>query len=95
MGLKTRIAVLATHYGLRHQLEKLQEELRELDEAIDEQKQFHVPHTKAHIIEELADVYVVARQIMHLMNVRTSQVSDIVDFKVERQLWRIENEKTK
>lgn len=89
MGLKPRLAFLATHYGLRHQLDKLQEELRELDEAIDEHRQFHIPHTKAHLVEELADVYVVARQIMHLMDVHTTQVSEIVDFKVDRQLWRI------
>ena len=89
MGLKTRLAYLATHYGLRHQLDKLQEELCELDEAIDEHRQFHIPHTKAHLVEELADVYVVARQIMYLMNVHTTQVSEIVDFKVDRQLWRI------
>lgn len=89
MALKPKIAHLATHYGLRHQLEKLQEELHELDEAIDEHRQFHIPHTKAHLIEELADVYVVARQIMWLMDVHTSQVSEIVDFKVDRQLWRI------
>ena len=56
MGLKPRLAFLATHYGLRHQLGKLQEELVELSEAIDEHRQFHNPWTKAHIAEEIADV---------------------------------------
>ncbi len=93
MGLKPRLAFLATHYGLRHQLGKLQEELVELSEAVEEHRQFHNPWTKAHIAEEIADVYVVARQIMHLMNIRPSEIADRAEFKVNRQMWRVEKEK--
>ena len=90
MGLKPRLAFLATHYGLRHQLGKLRDEIRELDDAILEHEQFHNPYTKAHIAEELADVYVVARQIMHLMNIQVSEMVDRAEFKTNRQMWRVQ-----
>lgn len=93
MGLKTRLAYLATHYGLRHQLDKLQEELCELDEAIDEHRQFHNPYTKTHVAEELADVYVVARQIMYLMDIHVSEMVDRAEFKTDRQMWRLKRQK--
>lgn len=93
MSLEYKLHLIATHYGLRHQLEKTQEELRELDEAIEEHKHFHNPFTKAHIAEEVADVLVTCLQILDLMGISTEEVLARARFKVNRQLWRIEGEK--
>lgn len=93
MSLEYKLHLIATHYGLRHQLEKTQEELRELHEAINEHRRFHNPFTKAHIAEEVADVFVTCMQILDLMNIGTDEVLARARFKVNRQLWRISEEK--
>ncbi len=93
MSLEYKLHLIATHYGLRHQLEKTQEELCELHEAIEEHKRFHNPFTKAHIAEEVADVLVTCLQILDLMGISTEEVLARARFKVNRQLWRIEGEK--
>lgn len=83
---------IGAHYGLRHQLEKTQEELRELDEAIEEHKQFHNELTKAHIAEEVADVLVTCKQILGLMGISENEILRRASFKVGRQIWRIKKE---
>lgn len=95
MSLEYKLRLLATHYGLRHQLDKTQEELRELDEAIEEHKRFHNPFTRAHIAEEVADVFVTCMQILALMSISTDEVLARARFKVNRQLWRIDAEEKK
>lgn len=92
MSLEYKLHLIATHYGLRHQLEKTQEELRELDAAIKEHKRFHNPFTKAHIAEEAADVFVTCMQILDLMGIGTDEILARARFKINRQLWRIAEE---
>ncbi len=95
MSFTYKLKLIAAHYGLAHQLRKTQEELRELDEAIEEHKIFHNPFTRAHIAEEIADVLVTCLQIMGLMGIDTSEVLARARFKANRQLWRIEEGKKK
>lgn len=89
MSFVHRIKLLASHYGLYHQQDKLLEELHELEEAIGDHKQFPNPYTKAHVAEEMADVLVVCRQIMQIMDIPVSDIMSRANFKVNRQLWRI------
>lgn len=95
MSLEYKLHLIATHYGLRHQLEKTQEELRELHEAIDEHRRFHNPFTKAHIAEEVADVFVTCMQILDMMGIDTNEIIARAQFKINRQLWRIAEEKNR
>lgn len=94
-AFEMRLRFLGAHYGLRHQLEKTQEELQELDEAIEEHKQFHNELTRAHIAEEVADVLVTCKQILGLMGIKENEILRRASFKVDRQLWRIEKENRK
>ena len=45
-----------------------------------------------HIKEEIADVMVMLEQIRLYYDIHTSEIKDIMEYKVNRQLERIENE---
>lgn len=92
MSLEYKLHLIATHYGLRHQLEKTQEELRELDEAITHHVRYHNPFTKAHVAEEVADVFVTCMQILWLMGIRTDEIIARARYKTTRQMDRIAEE---
>lgn len=81
------------HYGINNQLKKFNEETYELVEAI---LTFGVEnHYKSlnHVIEEMGDVYVVLKQLQVYYGIPDSEIEDIMKFKVDRQLCRIESEK--
>lgn len=84
-----RERILATHYGLRHQLEKTQEELRELNTAILKHLAGPTPKTREAVIEEIVDCDILFDQLTHLLAVRPGEVSLYRDFKINRQLVRI------
>ena len=75
------------HYGYEHQLSKLVEELRELEEVI-------LYHTddEEHMKEEMADVINVMEQIIDHKG-WMADIYCIRQFKIDRQLKRIENER--
>ena len=74
------------HYGYKHQLHKLIEEMRELEAVI-----INDTANEEHLQEEMADVLNVLEQIM--MN-RTwcGKIQTIKEFKIDRQIKRIEKE---
>nr|DAQ10089.1 MAG TPA: nucelotide kinase [Caudoviricetes sp.] len=75
---------IADHYGLKHQLEKCKEELNELIEALGS-------NCDIHLAEEIADVEIMILQIKYLRNIPDEQVDVIMQYKIQRQLRRIEN----
>lgn len=74
------------HYGYKHQLYKLVEELRELEEVI-------IYHTddEEHLKEEMADVINLIEQITDFRG-WNADVYGIKHFKIDRQLKRMESE---
>lgn len=87
------IRCIGAHYGVRHQLRKLQEELKELSDAIDEHLYFGRKVTKDHVAEEMADCFVLGLQLMGLMAITPFKILYIAAFKVKRQIWRINTDK--
>lgn len=91
------------HYGINSQQRKLQEEIFELQEAImtHELKQsveYEIPLTEIissmeHIIEEMADVMVVLTQLKEYYGISTKAIEEFMEYKINRQLKRIENGK--
>lgn len=84
---------LAEHYGFWQQLEKLAEECRELYWAID--TLLGVPKDREKLeamTEELADVMIVCEQMKSLMG---DSLQAWLDFKVARQLLRLQTGKPK
>lgn len=77
------------HYGTEKQLEKLKEELNELYEAVTEYQANKSEANLTHLIEEMADVEIMLRQIK---SVASDKVDEFVQYKLNRQLRRIEDE---
>lgn len=51
--------------------------------------------SKEHIIEEIADVQVMLSQFKEYYDITDEEIEKVMKYKVERQLERIENEKSK
>lgn len=74
---------IADHYGLENQTDKCKEELHELIEALN--------GGDPHLAEEIADVEIMIAQIKYLRNLLDERIDGIKQYKIERQLQRIEN----
>lgn len=85
------IRTILEHYGAEHQKAKLCEELRELEEAAHDDLFAKSPETRAHFIEELADVTIMIEQMKYaLLPEEEKRYHETITFKVQRQLGRIE-----
>lgn len=82
------LGTICQHYGIRHQLKKLSEEVFELQEAVID-NEWDVDGNTARIAEELADVIVLWEQIKLHYDVPSQLIRGIMMEKVERQLKRI------
>lgn len=80
---------ILNHYGITEQVSYLKEECRELIEAAD--GYINGTDSKAHFLEEIADVLVMIEQMTMHFNAQ-DKVDEIKRFKVKRQLGRIERE---
>ena len=80
------------NYGTCNQLKKLSEELYEFQEAVIEHRFFKVLQTKAHLIEELSDLFVLLMQFKEYYHIDGKEIMKIMREKIDRQLGRIENE---
>ena len=90
------IEKIADHYGLQHQLNKTNEELAELIQAI---QNYSIKLalqdddiSVSHMVEEMADVKVMIAQLEYLLELE-EEVNDMVEFKLNRQMDRIKLEK--
>lgn len=86
-------------YGLNKQLKYIHSEYFELDEAIiqfeydeyDYYSEVEESHKK-HIAEELADIMVMLKQFQYYYGIEDNQIEDIMKYKIQRQLDRINSE---
>lgn len=94
--MKDKLLEIVNHYEILPQLKYLHTEYFELDQAIINYEQVHHIFEdiegKKHIIEELADVYNMLKQIQYFYRIEDKDVEDIMLEKVERQLDRINKE---
>ena len=92
--MEEKMLKIIKHYGIMDQLKQFNEETYELIEAIrDYQELRYTEDGKAflyHVQEELADVFVLINQFMRYYDIDFKDVEEIVEFKVDRQLERIE-----
>ena len=82
--INDELRTIANFYGNATQYDKLQEELGELIEAIDEDN-------LEHVAEEIADVEIMLEQIKYLSNLYET-VKLQKDYKIMRQLQRVRKE---
>lgn len=99
--MKEKILSIIKHYGVLKQLKYFQSEVFELNEAIinaENNRYIGIVRKPCdtcidHIAEEIADVRVMLRQFQDYYDIPTEKIEEIMDYKVERQLKRIEEEK--
>ena len=91
-----KIKHIANHYGIKNQLKKTLEELSELgDETFDYMIAFlggDEDITTASLIDEIADVKIMVAQLEYLLELE-EEVNGRVEFKLNRQMERIREEK--
>lgn len=97
--IQQNIQKIARHYGLEHQREKTIEECLELIQAIEKYQQElwnegYVCISKGyrkHIIEEIADVQIMIKQMVYLMGCK-KDLEHFMRYKIDRQLKRMKTE---
>lgn len=103
--MKENLLYIINHYKVNNQQRKLQEEIFELQEAIikkeypaiakDKKPEQLKELEKQHIEEEFADVMVLLEQFKAYYDLDNNKILDIMNFKIDRQLKRIEEENNK
>ncbi len=101
--MKEKLLKIINTYGVIPQLKHFQSEVWELNEAIFQyiaQKEacenigcsrIHVDSCKKHIAEEIADCYVMLEQFRHYYDIKSEEIVETLENKINRQLERIEN----
>ena len=90
-----RIYDIAEHYGVEAQIDQALEELAELAMALHHYKKH--PESEDildNVHEEMADVYIMIQQLMHLIDPKYETMG-WVEHKLNRQTERIKNETKK
>ena len=86
-----RIKTIADHYGIKKQLRQLAEECSEL--AVEASHSAR-KGTTVKIIEEMADVQIMIEQIIYLARIDRCDIQDCINFKLDRQMKRMEKEES-
>lgn len=83
------------HYGREAQKKKLCEELDELKDATADDLYYQTPDTRSHFIEELADVMIMSEQMRLALTIpELAELYKVIEFKINRQLRRIDDEQS-
>ena len=96
--MKEDILKIINHYKVLPQLKYFQSEVFELNEAIitfengDCWSNSGIELNKEHIAEEIADVMVMLEQFRLYYDIPTVDIRKVMEYKVKRQIERIENE---
>lgn len=98
--MKDKLLQIINHYGVLPQLKYFQSEVFELNEAIiceeisEHDDEVNNYKSIKDITEEIADVMVMINQFMVYYNITNEQVLKVMGYKIDRQIERIENEKS-
>lgn len=80
-------------YGINHQRFKAAEELAELQTIVLQDANNNGKVSIDHIAEEIADVYIVLKQLEAIYLLDDEDIQPIIDFKLERTLGENRNER--
>lgn len=86
------IGKIAEHYGRMAQSMQTCEECAELIQAVSKLTRGVTEIRILALVEEIADVRIMMSQLMQLYGIPETEVSELVDEKLERQLKRIKEE---
>ena len=82
------------YYGIRTEIKKLSEEIFELQEAIldYELDDTNIDGNYEHVIEEMADSFIILKQILLYYKITDEQLNDMMNRKMNRQKARLDKE---
>lgn len=99
--MKEKLLKIINHYGVNNQQRKLAEEIFELQESITIHElknsvSYEIPlteliDTEKHIVEELADAWVLLKQIQYYYNIGTKDIKDVMIRKIDRTISRMDS----
>lgn len=85
-----RIEQIAAHYGFTSQADIAIEECGELIQAVCKFRRGYSEERYTNLLEEIADVYIMARQLRYLLGYE--EIDRIISQKLDRQMRRISDE---
>lgn len=98
--MKEKLLKIINHYGINHQQKKLEEEIFELQESITIHElknsvSYEIPltelvDTEEHIVEELADTWVLLKQFQYYYNISTKDIKYVMSKKIDRTVDKME-----
>lgn len=95
--MKSKLLKIIKHYGVNNQIRKLNEENFELLQALDRLSQTKdmesLKINRDNVKSEMADVIVLLTQFILYYNLNLDEIFDIYQFKINRQIKRIEKDK--
>lgn len=99
--MNDRLLQIINHYRVIPQLKYFQSEIFEMNEAIIKYENIpngiyeHIKNEyKEHIAEEIADITVMLKQFQYYYGIEDKEIEEVMKYKIDRQLERIENEKS-
>lgn len=103
--MKDKLLDIINNYGVDNQQRKFEEEVFELQQAINTYElqhsvEYEIPlseliGSKKHIIEEISDCLVLLKQFQYYYDIKDVEIKHIMKQKIDRQIGRIviENER--
>lgn len=83
---------IANHYGQHTQESQTISELSELLQVLTRRQSQRGTDWKEKLIDEIADVQIMIQQIVDIHDLNKSDITERIDFKLDRQLERIREE---
>lgn len=102
MNTDQKIRHIANHYGFESQSRQLMEECGELTQAVnkawrawngikDPLRPLKFEEAKNNLVEEIADVSIMIKQLQTLLGISDGRVTDQIVIKLDREIERIQN----
>ena len=85
--MENKLLTIFNTYGKSHQVSKLLEEVGEFIETV-------INDDKENMVQEMADCMVMLKQFQYYYGITDEEIINNMQFKIKRQLERIENEKS-
>ena len=84
-----KVVNIVKHYGETHQMYKAAEELSELQTLVLQGANKNGKIPIGRIIKEIADVYVMLKQVEIIFEIDSRNIQPMIDYKIERTLSQI------
>lgn len=89
---KNKCRQIAERYGIQNQEKQTVSELSELLYVLTRRPSQRGQNWREQLIDEISDVKIMLQQLMTMYDIEAETISEQIDFKLNRQLGRMESE---